>query len=76
MKRAAAFKLATCSFERSMPTNHADQVSLAIQLLKNMVRNTHKDKYFSTETEQDYAQLLNLVKYLEVALRIPHHEAR
>jgi hypothetical protein len=41
-----------------------------------MVRNTHKDKYFSTETEQGYAQLLILVKYLEVALLIPHHEAR
>lgn len=41
MKRAAAFILTTCTFERRMTTNNANQVSLAIELFEDMVWDTH-----------------------------------
>lgn len=42
MKRAAAAKLVARALKRGMTTNDADQISLAVQLLKDMVWDAHE----------------------------------
>ena len=74
MKRAATFVLGTCAFECGMATNNANQVSLAIELFKDMVWNTHKDKYFTIDVKEETkilpSQILNIANQIRSTLAL------